>query len=667
MMLIPGDTAMTSTIKMRMPLDEARPLPSVKRHCWECLRRRLVCDSGRPYCRKCYNAGIVCPGYDDKKPLKWIANGSVSSRPRQQRSAPAAPGKAWQTKAQQSKMQQLGKEGSSSSAMAIVDTRISPPGHSGCLRLLPHVDLRSAACDVVQAAYYYNTWVLPSYDAALELAPNPFIGPFPMDVLPHLTGGLRHTVVALALGHRIHQLPTDAGRAVSVDLWSRLFHHRLLAVRELSRDIASEDTRASDGTIVTIILFLFVELQQMPASNWRQHLDGLTQLIDMRGGPRYFLETLPSLAIGLSSFYMVGIMANTTCPPLWDDSAASHYELLDLLTAMYAEGGYPTCLCPPALFVALVEINFLRARRARANLAAATAATAAGPAQRRSASTCPPFSRQRSLPPTAGPGLELLVDPSSTTEVVYDTDGVIATSISPTTDVYPTQSSQGWPGTATATTTLVSTLPSSHDIDAHATRLIKNILAFSPDEFATTTTSDPSHASDRLVLGRLWQSALVIYLIASLQSVGALCSGSGGGPELAHLRGVHGRRLHEQLRIAVDSGRLKKSVLWPLVVCGFDAADAVSSGNAAVGPFSTDSRGGGGEGGGGRGATGAESAPPNTAALERRRFVEARLPIMGRDVGTSLPDYAMVVLRRFWDSGRSDWDGCFDRTCAFVT
>lgn len=81
-----------------------------------------------------------------------------------------------------------------------------------------------------------------------------------MDVLPHLTGGLRHTVVALALGHRINQLPPDAGRAVSVDLWSRLFHHRLLAIRELSRDIASEDTRASDGTIVTIILFLFVEV-----------------------------------------------------------------------------------------------------------------------------------------------------------------------------------------------------------------------------------------------------------------------------------------------------------------------------------------------------------------------------------------------------------------------
>ncbi|KAE8347616.1 hypothetical protein BDV24DRAFT_121128, partial [Aspergillus arachidicola] len=40
-----------------------------QRHCWECMRRRLVCDFARPTCNKCRSAGVACPGYDEKKPL----------------------------------------------------------------------------------------------------------------------------------------------------------------------------------------------------------------------------------------------------------------------------------------------------------------------------------------------------------------------------------------------------------------------------------------------------------------------------------------------------------------------------------------------------------------------------------------------------------------------
>ena len=53
-----------------------------KRHCWECVRRRLECDAARPVCTKCRKAGIVCPGYEDKKPLKWLAPGRITSRAR---------------------------------------------------------------------------------------------------------------------------------------------------------------------------------------------------------------------------------------------------------------------------------------------------------------------------------------------------------------------------------------------------------------------------------------------------------------------------------------------------------------------------------------------------------------------------------------------------------
>lgn len=52
------------------------------RQCWECLKRRLVCDHTLPHCQKCIKAGRDCPGYDENKPLQWVAPGKVTSRTR---------------------------------------------------------------------------------------------------------------------------------------------------------------------------------------------------------------------------------------------------------------------------------------------------------------------------------------------------------------------------------------------------------------------------------------------------------------------------------------------------------------------------------------------------------------------------------------------------------
>jgi hypothetical protein len=56
-------------------------MPAVRGvQCWECRRRRLVCDSIRPRCRKCQVRGVDCPGYDGKKPLKWLQPQQVNSK-----------------------------------------------------------------------------------------------------------------------------------------------------------------------------------------------------------------------------------------------------------------------------------------------------------------------------------------------------------------------------------------------------------------------------------------------------------------------------------------------------------------------------------------------------------------------------------------------------------
>jgi len=58
------------------------------RQCWECLKRRLVCDYTLPHCRKCISKGRECPGYDAKKPLQWVEPGKVSSRKRRKAPSP---------------------------------------------------------------------------------------------------------------------------------------------------------------------------------------------------------------------------------------------------------------------------------------------------------------------------------------------------------------------------------------------------------------------------------------------------------------------------------------------------------------------------------------------------------------------------------------------------
>lgn len=96
----------TDTLAMAPPFPQGRPSTVApedvgqhqqdqipfreKRHCWECMRRRLVCDSAPGACNKCKNRGVVCPGYDDKKPLRWLTPGKVLSKPRRPKNTAAA-------------------------------------------------------------------------------------------------------------------------------------------------------------------------------------------------------------------------------------------------------------------------------------------------------------------------------------------------------------------------------------------------------------------------------------------------------------------------------------------------------------------------------------------------------------------------------------------------
>lgn len=51
---------------------------SKQQQCWECLRRGVVCDGHRPICNCCRSSGIVCPGYEDRRPLIWVTPGNIT-------------------------------------------------------------------------------------------------------------------------------------------------------------------------------------------------------------------------------------------------------------------------------------------------------------------------------------------------------------------------------------------------------------------------------------------------------------------------------------------------------------------------------------------------------------------------------------------------------------
>jgi hypothetical protein len=68
-----GTSSINSTMKQ-----EGRPFRPVA-PCWECSKRRLVCDLGTPKCRKCRVRGVDCPGYQHK-PLQWMRPGQTRSK-----------------------------------------------------------------------------------------------------------------------------------------------------------------------------------------------------------------------------------------------------------------------------------------------------------------------------------------------------------------------------------------------------------------------------------------------------------------------------------------------------------------------------------------------------------------------------------------------------------
>ncbi|KAB5555034.1 putative C6 finger domain protein [Coniochaeta sp. 2T2.1] len=151
--------------------------------------------------------------------------------------------------------------------------------------------------------------------------------------------------------------------------------------------------------------------------------------------------------------------------------------------------------------------------------------------------------------------------------------------------------------------------------------ILHRLDLFSAEEWAL---SKPYSIKPWLSIGNVYKASITIYCILSLQSLSVL-------PQSDALRArcaTEGRNLQWFLAEAASSPGIGRFMLWPLVMLGVEAVN---------GP------------------------------QQLQQFVQQQLPEMSRHVGSFAPLTAKSVLEKFWASGHTSWDACFDKPYAFAT
>lgn len=157
------------------------------------------------------------------------------------------------------------------------------------------------------------------------------------------------------------------------------------------------------------------------------------------------------------------------------------------------------------------------------------------------------------------------------------------------------------------------------DLSQEAYRILNCICAFSPQQWAD---SKASSKPDWVLVGSVYQAAVTLYCVLSLQSVSVM-------PLESSLRtrcATQGRLLQEFLTQTLSSLRTRRFMLWPLLLLGVEAVNCSET---------------------------------------MRSFVEEQLLHLSSYIGSRAPLVAKDILGRFWASGETRWDACFDRPYVF--
>ncbi|KAK1242895.1 hypothetical protein MKX08_005707 [Trichoderma sp. CBMAI-0020] len=214
-----------------------------KRHCWECRRRCLVCDSEEPGCKRCHKSGIPCPGYGEEKPtrLKWITPGKVVSRDQKHK------------KTLRRKNQDDYEE-----ITAEMIRQLTPVGKYARITI-PRIEINDEVQVIAQALEYFNSCIYTDLAPIHDFGQNPFLYRISIKHLQaaHLSPDyLKYGMLCMIMSHRINQ--TNSALQLR-PLMEKFYFYWGLAVRSLNEYLNMEDKRAVIGDTTCPASDLFME------------------------------------------------------------------------------------------------------------------------------------------------------------------------------------------------------------------------------------------------------------------------------------------------------------------------------------------------------------------------------------------------------------------------
>ncbi|PCG96518.1 Protein of unknown function DUF3468 [Penicillium occitanis (nom. inval.)] len=324
-----------------------------KRHCWECLRRRLVCDFTLPACKRCLKSGIDCPGYDEKEPnrLKWLAPGKVKSRTRKS-SRTSKPSKS----AVKSNRKQKETSVYSKAEISISCEDV----------FIPSFQLKTEVHMLFQACQYYNACIYPSLLPTTELGPRSnvyLISPAIFQKCLAYPDYIRLSIVCVTTSHLMNQIRDNAGPfdGQSNPLAKTFFRYRGLVIRSLSNEINMGHKCASDFVVAGILMLLLVDTQHGVSPFWRCHLQGVQEIILLRGGIRTLAGSTGTQPL-LLCFAYLGVIGDTCSPTPDLIMAPSLLDELDASLSNDQDGSFAAHVYPTTLFQEIIKINLIRLR-----------------------------------------------------------------------------------------------------------------------------------------------------------------------------------------------------------------------------------------------------------------------------------------------------------------
>ncbi|KAF2846081.1 hypothetical protein T440DRAFT_247554 [Plenodomus tracheiphilus IPT5] len=593
------------------------------KQCWECLKRRLVCDFTFPHCRKCHKTGKVCPGYDEQKPLQWVQNGKITSRRSKNDGTikshlPLPPSKSSASKVLSciSTSRSLEKEHT-----VLADPSLPPPldAEDEYLKFwrmvfktgratpqdrahpLTKDQRKNIMCELgnIQAtivqdidrmfraggrARIENIVSKGLHDEAAKLLRTQRQ---PVKILEHLLSYMRAEDLPF-----YDFLSDETSQVVqAVQYYNCRIHPEVLASGELAPNPAVitfplQALHVLPPTVHHTLVCMSVNhfIHSLPAgADQQMQRSNTLKIYHHRGAAIRSLshyigqDSTRCNDTTISSILM--FMSVELQSPLQSDWR-THAVAMQRVVVL--RGGFKSLLhqapfLAPTLVIYILIITM--------------------------ANTCSPASDQVR---TSSKSDDIIADYTDLYDLIFPytlCPPEIFTNVLQINELR-----------AKASALTTSHIDSKTNIVLEANDLLASVSGFVPEDWARPG----AHYHEWLNIGSMYQAAVAVFCIMALQSVDLLPRSL----ELSTIRATYGDRLHSSLRQGTQSPRIAKFLAWPLVVAGVEAAYR-------------------GEG--------------------CRNWIDATLADLSRSLGTNSPLKASAVLYRYWKKGVPGWDECFDR------